>query len=300
MVDLNEMILFARVVARKSFTEAGRELGLPASTLSRKVAALEERLGLRLLERTTRQLRLTEAGEVYYERCARLAREAEDADQSVRALQATPQGTLRVAAPRLLAEALLAPLLVDYRKRCPDVRVVMHLDDRLVDLVAEGYDVAIRVTAQFNDSSLVLRRLGHSRSVPCASPSYVREHGLPETPDQLPSHHSIIGYSFDPGGDFSWRLLDDTGQLHPTKLAPRVVVNSFWLTRELCRAGEGLALLPTSLADPDLADGKLVRVLPRFQPRPFEIGAVMPSARQTPGKVRHFLEALSEHLESTS
>lgn len=299
MVDLNEMILFARVVARKSFTEAGRELGLPASTLSRKVAALEERLGLRLLERTTRQLRLTEAGEVYYERCARLAREAEDADQSVRALQATPQGTLRVAAPRLLAEALLAPLLVDYRQRCPDVLVVMDLDDRLVDLVAEGYDVAIRVAAQFNDSSLVLKRLGRSRSVPCASPEYLARRGMPDTLESLKSH-DIVGYSFDPGGDFSWRFLDESAQVHRVELHPRVVVNSFWMTRELCRAGQGVAMLPASLAAPDLAEGRVVQVLPALRPRPFEIGAVMPSARQTPGKVRHFLEALAAHLETSN
>ncbi len=296
MVDLNEMILFARVVSRGSFTEAARELGVPASTLSRKVAALEERLGLRLLERTTRQLRLTDAGAIYYERCQRLTREAEDADQSVMALQASPRGTLRVTAPPYFAEAFLTPVLSEYARRCPEVQVVMSLDDRLVDLVAENFDLAIRVAVAFGDSSLVLKRMGRTSSAPCASPAYLQAHGAPKSVGELKDHH-IVGYSFDAGGEFFWRFVDEGGQVQRVDLTPRVVVNSFWMTRELCRAGEGIAMLPASLAGPDLASERLVRVLPSVKTRSMDVGVVMPSARQTPPKVRLFLEVLGRHLE---
>ncbi|MCU0659982.1 MAG: LysR family transcriptional regulator, partial [Polyangiaceae bacterium] len=273
MVDLNEMILFARVVSRGSFTEAARELGVPASTLSRKVSTLEERLGVRLLERTTRQIRLTDAGELYYERCGRLSREAEDADRSIMALQTSPKGTLRVTAPPFFAESNLAPVLAEYGRRCPDVQVVLVLADRMVDLVAEGFDLAIRVAAGFSDSSLVLRR------------------GTPRVVNDLDGH-SILGYAFESGGDFCWRFVDEQGAVVQKQLTPRIVVNSFWMTRELCRRGEGLAMLPASLAGPDLASDRLVRLLPAMKTRPLDIGVVMPSARQTPAKVRVFLEVM--------
>lgn len=295
MVDLNEMVLFARVVSRGSFTEAARELGVPASTLSRKVAALEERLGLRLLERTTRQLRLTDAGGVYYERCQRLARDAEEADHSVMALQASPRGVLRVTAPPFFAEAFLAPALSDYSKRCPEVQVVMSLNDRLVDLVAEGFDLAVRVAAGFSDSSLVLRRIGRTSAAPCASPAYLQAHGVPRSLAEL-SQHRIVGYSFEAGGEFFWRFVDDDGEARRVELTPRIVVNSFWMTRELCRSGEGIAMLPASLAGPDLASDRLVRVLPGVKTRPLDVAVVMPSARQTPPKVRMFMEVLERHL----
>lgn len=295
MIDLNEMILFARVVSRGSFTEAARELGVPASTLSRKVSALEERLGVRLLERTTRQLRLTDAGELYYERCARLSREAEEADHSVMALQTSPRGTLRVTAPPFFAESNLAPVIAEYGRRCPDVQLVMILADRLVDLVAEGFDLAIRVAAGFSDSSLVLRRIGKTSAVLCASPDYLQRRGAPHSLADL-DQHSAVGYSFEAGGEFFWRFLDDEGKLVQKSITPRLVVNSFWLTRELCRSGEGLAMLPASLAGPDLASERLVRVLPTVKTRSLDVGVVTPSARQTPTKVRVFLDLLERGL----
>jgi DNA-binding transcriptional LysR family regulator len=291
MVDLNEMILFARVVSRGSFTEAARELGVPASTLSRKVSTLEERLGVRLLERTTRQIRLTDAGELYYERCGRLSREAEDADRSIMALQTSPKGTLRVTAPPFFAESNLAPVLAEYGRRCPDVQVVLVLADRMVDLVAEGFDLAIRVAAGFSDSSLVLRRIGKTSGALCASPEYLQRRGTPRVLDDLDGH-SILGYAFESGGDFCWRFVDGQGTVVQKQLTPRIVVNSFWMTRELCRRGEGLAMLPASLASPDLASDRLVRLLPAMKTRPLDIGVVMPSARQTPAKVRVFLEVM--------
>lgn len=295
MIDLNEMILFARVVSRGSFTEAARELGVPASTLSRKVSALEERLGVRLLERTTRQLRLTDAGQIYYERCARLTRDAEEADHSVMALQTSPKGVLRVTAPPFFAESNLAPVLAEYGRHCPDVQVVMVLADRLVDLVAEGFDLAIRVAAGFSDSSLVLKRVGKTSAMPCASPAYLQRHGAPRSLAELETH-SIVGYAFETGGDFTWRFVDDEGKLVQKSLSPRLVVNSFWMTRELCRNGEGIAMLPASLAGPDLASERLVRVLPAIKTRSLDVGIVMPSARQTPTKVRVFLDVLERNL----
>jgi DNA-binding transcriptional LysR family regulator len=290
--DLNQMLVFARVVARESFSVAARELHVPPSTLSRQVAALERRIGLRLLERTTRKLRLTEAGALYYERCARIARDVEDADSTVRALSLTPRGTLRLSAPPVLGELFLGPPLAEYVRLYRDMKVDLSLNSRRVDLVQEGFDLAMRVAVALDDSSLMARRLGVSTRLLCASPQYLRDHGAPASLEEIPSHATLsIGSGHEP-----WRFLGAKDEVIEVKVEPRVEVNSSALVLELCLAGAGLALLPSFLAASRVAEGSLVHVLPEIRTRPLEVLLLFPSARQLAPKVRAFLDVVDRHL----
>jgi DNA-binding transcriptional LysR family regulator len=290
--DLNQMLAFARVVARGSFSVAARELHVPPSTLSRQVASLERRIGSRLLERTTRKLRLTEAGALYYERCARIARDVEDADSTVRALSLTPRGTLRLSAPPVLGELFLGPPLAEYVKLYRDMKVELSLSSRRVDLVQEGFDLAMRVAVALDDSSLMARRLGVSTRLLCASPQYLRDHGAPASLAEIPAHPAL---SIGPGHE-PWRFLGAQGEVIEVKVEPRVEVNSSALALELCRAGAGLAMLPSFLASSRVAEGSLVQVLPEIRTRPLEVLLLFPSARQLAPKVRAFLDVVDRHI----
>ena len=291
MTDLNEMLVFARVVARGSFSAAAREMGVPPSTLSRKLDALEQRLGTRLLERTTRRLRLTEAGALYYERCRQIADLADEADAAIEGLTQSPRGLLRVAAPPAWSQAFLSAPVATFVARHPQVRVEIIMSS---ELATEGFDLAIRIAASIDDTSLMVRRLGVSTPVPCASPSYVATHGVPRSLDDL-TRHTIIGLG-RARGQLTWRFLGQGGHAIPLPVQPRVQVNSAWMARDLCRAGVGITLLPSFLARPDLDAGTLVRVLPDLTSRPFEVYVVFPPSAQSTAKVRAFLDVLYEHF----
>jgi DNA-binding transcriptional LysR family regulator len=291
VTDLNEMLVFARVVTRGGFSAAAREMGVPTSTVSRKIAALEQRLGTRLLERTTRRLHLTEAGALYYERCQQIVELADDADAAVEGLTQSPRGLLRVAAPPAWSQAYLAAPVAAFTARHPHVRVEIVVSS---ELASEGFDLAIRITASIDDASLMVRRLGVSTPVPCASPAYLAAHGAPRSLDELP-RHAIIGLG-RVRAQFTWRFLGQGGHAIPLPLQPRVQVNNAWMARELCRAGAGIALLPSFLVGPDLADGTLVRILPEVSSRPLDVYVVFPRSAQSTAKVRAFLDVLYEHF----
>lgn len=295
MVDLNEMLAFARVVARGSFSAAAREMGVPPSTLSRKVASLERRLDTRLLERTTRRLHLTETGALYYDRCRTIAQLVDEADDEVENLARSPRGLLRITAPTVLGQLYLGPLVTEYLSRYPDVRVEVVLAGRAMDLVAEGFDVGIRLVAtEIVDSSLLMRRLGASTPMLCASPTYLASRGEPRSLQDL-ANHPIIGLG-RVRPQFTWRFLDERGDTIPLPLEPRVQVNSTWLAREICRAGLGIALLPSFLADPDLASGLLTHVLPELAARSLDVCVVFPQSSRRSAKVRAFLEILYDYF----
>src|SRR5260221_6497207 len=188
-MDLNEMLVFARVVQAGSFTTAAAALGMPKSTVSRKVSELEERLKARLLQRTTRKLSPTDAGRTYYDYCARIVGEIEDAERAVSSLQATPRGVLRVTAP--VNVAFLGPIVSDYLKRYPDVRIDLFCTGRSVDLVEERFDLGIRAGA-LADSTLIARSLGMVKWFLVATPAYLKKHGRPQTPDDLKRHACLL------------------------------------------------------------------------------------------------------------
>lgn len=290
-MDLNELLVFTRVVQAGSFTAAARLLGMPKSSVSKKVADLEARLGVRLLQRTTRKLGLTDAGRVYFGRCARVVTDVEEADLAVTELQAAPRGLLRVAAPMSLT--MLGAMVAAFLKGNADVQVEFVCSDRLVDLVEEGFDVAIRA-GPLNDSTLVARRLGAVKRVLVASPSYLRRRGCPEAPGDLERHACItFGASAAPT---AWAL-EYGDKVKEVRVSPRLAVNDFEMMLDAARAGVGVAWVLDFLAARDLREGRLVAVLPDWCSPETPVHAVYPTARHLSPKVVRFVETLRERFE---
>ncbi len=288
-MDLNELLVFVEVVRAGSFTAAARALGIPKSTASRRVAALEARLGAQLLRRTTRRMRLTDLGEAYHERAARVVAEAHAADRLVAELGATPCGALRVSAP--LAFAFLGPIFSEFLTRHPAVQVELTCTDRVVDLVGEGFDVAVRA-GRMADSSLVARRLGAVRRALVAAPSYLRRRGAPRAPAELAEHDTVVfrgGLEAD-----TWTLRSEREQVE-LRPSPRLVVNDYTVLREAVVAGLGIALLPDYLE----ATGpgrRLARVLPAWTGPEVPVHAVYPPAGRTSKKLAALLDLLKRRF----
>jgi DNA-binding transcriptional LysR family regulator len=284
-VSPGDMVLFAAVVREGSFTRGARSLGITKQTASERVARLEEHLGVRLLERTTRSLRPTAAGAAYAERCNAIAAQVEEANREVQQQQLEATGVLRVSAPVLYGRRFLTPVMVAYLKRYPKVRVELVLSDRRVDLVEEGIDLAIRIGA-LDDSTLSARKLGEGRVFYVASPKFLARHGQP-TPASLPRLPTI---GMRAAETWEWR----TGQV---RVEPRLVVNDLELVAAAAVAGLGVARLPSLVCQDEVDRGRL-QVLAHFPAatqRP--VCAVFPSRKHLPARVRFFLEALVAHLE---
>jgi len=299
MQDLNDMLLFAEVVERGGFAAAGRALGLPKSRLSRRVAGLEAQLGVRLLQRTTRKLSLTEVGEAYLRHCQALRESAQAAADTVAQVQTEPRGTLRVACPVTLAQTVLAELMPDFLARHPLVRVEMLVSNRVVDLVEEGVDVALRVRTTLDDSgSLVIKRLGDDAPVLVASPALLARQGTPATLDELSRLDSMAMSA--PDGRASVRLTGPGGQETVVHHTPRYVADDLLSLHLAALAGTGMCWLPGYLCEDDLRQGRLVRLLPDWQPPRGLVHAVFPSRRGLTPAVRRFLDFLGEHVPTHS
>lgn len=291
--DLNEMAIFVHVVEAGSFTGAAKNLGLPKSTVSRKITQLEERLGVRLIQRTTRSLRLTDTGNAYYNQCARILGEIEEANIAVTRMQSTPTGTLRITAPVLFGSTVLSGLIADYIEQHPQVSVDMVLSDQKLDLVQDGIDVAFRV-GNLEDSSLIGRHLGDARSLLCASPDYIKQNGMPEHPDNLVEHSLINLTQWT-----SWQLCGANDEMYHHNVKARIQVNDFASLFTLAMSGAGISPLPTLIAAPAIRAGTLVPVL---QSWPFEaspIHALYPSNRHLSAKVRSFVDFVIESVRPT-
>lgn len=276
------MLVFGEVVARGSFTAAARQLGRSKASVSKEVAALEKRLGAQLLRRTTRTMSLTEIGEAFHERCLRVAEEAERAELSVSELQAEPRGAIRIAAPMSFGHRRLAPLLPGFLDRHPEVRIDLDLTDRLIDLVREKFDLALRVGA-LRDSSLVARRLASVHAVVCASPAYLAANGTPEKPEDL-VHHECHGYAPSPD---SWNF--DGGQKVVTH--GRLNIDNGDALLQAALAGAGIVYLPVFVVAEDLRAGRLVPLLvDHTRDREAGLWAVYPANRHLSPKVRAFID----------
>lgn len=290
---LIEMNAFAAVVEAGSFTAAAGARGLSKAALSRHVAQLEDRLGLRLLNRTTRRLSLTEAGRAFYEGCQRMLNEAEGAEAQVTALAAKPRGVLRLSAPMSFGNTHLAPLLAEFLEACPELRLDLVLGDRPVDLVEEGFDAALRI-GTLSDSSLIARRLCKVETYICGAPAYLRRAGLPQHPQDLKGHNCLL-YSYSSEGRF-WRFHGPEGQL-AVEVAGRVVANNGDALLTLALAGQGLLTLPSFFAAPWLRAGRLVRLLPGWERSPgMGIHLVYPARRNAPPKLRALIDFLVPRL----
>jgi DNA-binding transcriptional LysR family regulator len=287
---LNEMAVFARVVAAGSLSGAARELSLSPAMVSRRLAALESRLGVRLVNRTTRSLHLTDEGASYYESCARVLAEIEQADAAVSAGRQEPQGTLRVALAASFGNQYVAPLIPQFALRYPAVQLALSLSDRTVNLIEEGFDLGIRI-GQLADSSLAARKLAPNRRVVCASPEYLRRHGNPRQPYELAQHNCLIA------GDFAatWDYKDPDGKAGAVRVAGRYACDNWEVLREWALAGLGVALKSTWDVRRHLEDGSLVSLLPGYSfDTDVAIYAVYPHRRHLPAKTRAFIEFLAD------
>ncbi len=293
-MDLNQLLVFTRVVQAGSFTAAARLLKMPKSTVSRKVSDLEARVGARLLHRTTRKLGLTDAGRMYFQRAAPIVSDIEQVDQAVGELQAAPRGLLRVTAP--LSFGVLGPMVSSFLEQYPDVQVELVCTDRVVNLVEEGFDVAIRA-GRLVDSTLVARRLGALKSVLVASAGYLKRHPRLKSPAELEKHPCIaFGASPSP----TMLTLHSGEKKVDVRVPARLTTNEMDLMLDAARAGIGIALLPEHLSAADLRQGRLKRVLTDWSSPETPVHAVYPSARHLSPKVSAFVELLRKKFSATA
>ena len=290
MQNLTDIAIFVKVVELSSFTAAAEALESSQPVVSKAVTRLEEKLGARLLNRTTRRLSLTEAGSELYRRSVRALQEIENAELEVARFQTEPRGTLRVAAPMSFSILQLGPVIQTFLERFPGVTVELNMDDRQVDLVEEGYDVAIRI-GRLQDSNLVARKITPCRQVMCASPAYLAKHGTPERPEDLLEHNCIV-YSFllTPR---EWRLVGADGEVHSVPVNGTLHSNNGLVNRAAAVAGAGIVLLPTFYIGDEVRSGALKPVLCNFKPQELAVHAVYPERRNLMPKVRSFVDFLA-------
>jgi len=286
-----QMMVFARTVEEGGFSAAARALHLTPSAVSKQISRLEDRLGMRLLNRTTRQISLTEEGREFYERCVRVLAEIEEAEQWILESRDTVRGTLRVSATVAFAKRHVLPLVPEFLGRYPDLRVHLEVTDRFVDLVEEGVDVAIRFSEQIVDPSLVARPLAPNRRVVCAAPAYLERHGAPETPEQLLEHNCLRLYTVSTFNEWEFQGTEGGGVL---AVKGNFETNSADALYHAALAGIGIARLGTFLVAPDLKAGRLVRLLPGYEHRKSSILAVFPKRQNLSPKVRAFVDFLVE------
>jgi DNA-binding transcriptional LysR family regulator len=293
--DLNDTLVFVRVVEHGSFIAAARALQLPKTTVSRKVQDLETRLGAQLLHRTTRKLGLTEAGNIYFEHCQRIARELDEAESAVGQLQRGPRGWLRITAPYSLGIERIAPLLGEFHALHPDVRVEMLLTNEALDIIDKELDIALRIGA-LPDSTFVARSLATLRTQVFASAAYLERHGEPLHPDDLQHHRTLAMTKQRRNGGFSWPLDDGTG-MTDYRIDPVFVANDPAGLRGALLCGEGLMLANDVMVKPFVERGYLRRVLPAWTGPEYELNAVFPRGRVQSPKVRAFVDFLVERFD---
>jgi DNA-binding transcriptional LysR family regulator len=287
MTNLEDLDVFVRVAATGSMSAAGRILGLSPAVISKRIKRLEERLGTRLFQRTTRQIALTEAGKGYHDRVTAILADLEDAEAFASGRSSEMHGTLKISAPTSFGRMHIAPHLKTFMERHPGISIQLMLTDEFTDIVGGGFDLAIRI-AELTDSSLVARRLAPVRRILCASPDYLAIHGTPKTIEELKTHACLPAHNND-----SWRLEGPDG---PVVLRPegKLVTNSSEVIREAVIGGLGIALRSTWDIGPELKAGQIVQVLPGYESsRNVALSAVYPSREFLPQKVRAFIDYLA-------
>ena len=295
MDRVSSMLSFVKVVDTGGFGSAARQLNLSASVVTTRVKSIEERLGVRLLNRTTRSISLTEAGRAYYDRCVQILSEIEHAEEAVQVLQSKPQGILRLnTSPGI--PRLIAPSIAKYSVRYPDVTIHLAATSRMLDLVEEGYDLAIWY-ATTPDPALIVRHLADYRMIVCASPEYLTSHGRPEHPSELIKHNCVIFYdSATLGRDGrEWHFTLPDGEFS-VRTSGNLETNSAITFRRAAVLGQGLIMAPAPLVFEDLKSGALVSILSEFLPKRFSIDAFYPHRAHLPAKVRTFIDLLAEDL----
>lgn len=288
---LNDMALFVEVVKARGFRNAADVVGLPNSTVSRRISKLEKAIGLRLLHRTTRKIEPTQAGQIYFERCKRIVDEAKLAHEQLGDMLAQPSGVLRASLPVDFANIYLAPLIAEFARKYPGIRFDFDLTPRVVDLVSEPFDVAIRM-GKPPDSNLIARQLAN---LPChlyASPQYIKQSGAPVHPSEL-TQHECLGFRTLKSGIWPLHQAKETLEV---AVGGRFQLNSMGMIRKLATLDMGIAVLPGEMVAEDVAQGKLQRILGEWEGLPIPVYA-MTETRLLPAKTQRFIEFLREHIE---
>lgn len=290
MEGLSDVRVFVEVVECGSFTMAAERLELSRPVVSKYLGRLEERLGARLLNRTTRKLSLTEIGRAYYERCRRGLHELQEAEDEVLLMQGTPRGLLRVNAPMTFGILHIAPALQAFQQRYLEVQVQLNLDDRKVDVIEAGFDVSLRI-AELPDSSLVARRLFICRHAIVAAPAYLDAHGTPRTPGELINHH-VVTYDYQQSSD-TWHFIDPAGSDLQVALPARTRINNSLAIREAVKGGLGIARMPTFSVGAELASGELVAILTDHRMLEPSAYLLFPQRRHLSPKVQAFSDFMA-------
>ncbi|MBB2699541.1 LysR family transcriptional regulator [Rhizobium phaseoli] len=291
MDRLTSLAVFGRVVECGGFSAAARRLNMSVTMVGNHVQSLEERLGVRLLNRTTRKVSLTETGKYYYERSSQILAELDEADRTASALSTTPRGTLKVYTSGSIVRFLL-PVFSEYMELYPSISVDFSVGERMVDMIEDGYDLVIRTLPP--DSSLIARKLTPWRHMLVCSPAYVDSHPLPLKPADI-ADHNCLQYAYYPYGD-EWRFEDGDGRQESVKISGNVVSNNAEMLRFLTLNERGLFLAPSFVVFDDIAEGRLIKIMPDYRPVEFTINAVYPNRSHLPTKVRLFIDLLAERF----
>lgn len=289
---LASMKMYVAVIDGGSFAAAASRLDVSRAMVSKQVQKLEEHLGTRLMNRTTRRLSMTETGRAFYERSAQIVADVEEAEQIAGQMTRTPQGVLRVTIPLSYGQHRLAAILGAYTQAWPLVRLDIALSDRKIDLVEEGFDVAIRI-GSLPQSDLIAKKLGAIHSIACAAPAYLARAGMPQTPADL-SGHACLLYSLTEGGA-EWRFASPAGPVIVPVTGP-IKADNGDIIRLAAIGGAGIAMQPGFIVDDDIAAGRLVRVLPGWQSAELGVYAVYPSRKHLSAKVRTFVDFIAAAL----
>ncbi|MBA5803884.1 LysR family transcriptional regulator [Rhizobium changzhiense] len=292
MDRLTSLTVFGRVVECGGFSAAARRLNMSVTMVGNHVQSLEDRLGVRLLNRTTRKVSLTETGKYYYERSSQILAELDEADRTAGALSTTPRGTLKVYTSSAIVRFLL-PVVSEFMELYPSISLDFSVGERMVDMIEDGYDLVMR-TVPPPDSSLVARKLTPWRHMLVCSPAYFESHPMPKTPAEV-AEHNCLQYAYYPYGD-EWRFEDGDGNKESVKIGGNVVSNSAEMLRFLTLTGRGIFLAPSFVVFDDIAEGRLVKIMPDYRPVEFNINAVYPNRSHLPTKVRLFIDLLAERF----
>ena len=286
---------FIGVVDTGGFTAAAEKLGVTRAAVSKQVQQLEDHLGARLLNRTTRRVALTEIGSAYYARCVAILAELEETEAAVSSMQAAPRGSLKINAPMSFGILHLAPAVADFMALYPELHVVLMLNDRRVDVLEEGFDISLRI-GRLEDSSLIARRIGDSRATLCASPEYLARHGTPETPDQLTEHKCLL-YGHSPTNT-EWHLQGPNGPIS-VQIRPSLCANNGEALAVAACRHQGIVPMPNFIIGRHLQAGRVVRVLPDYAPEPLPMSLLYPPTRYLTAKVRLFIDFVAERFSGT-
>lgn len=292
-IDLNEISIFIKVVQTNSFTQAAKQLAMPISTVSARVSSLEKRLGVTLLQRTTRQLKLTQAGQIYFEQCLKGIEEIYQAESGVITNQSEPTGDLKITAPTFLGSSLLPQIISESLRKFPKINIELILQDRPMDLISEGIDLAIRA-GDLKDSTLIAKKIGDVHFAPFASPSYLKTNGNPTHPKDLRSHTCL---QFTPMGRQDWPFSNGKSRIS-VQLSGRILIDELSIIKSLALAGNGIALLPTYICKTESKREKLVQVLPEWKSISRPIHFVYPPQRFPSPKLKSFLEIATESIRA--